>query len=63
MKQAKFNLRAWVSNSNRVQALATKNGVADKDTTVNLTGGNIFSDTITFAPKAITPDDGSTITK
>ena len=65
MKQAKFNLRAWASNSNQVQALATKDGVADKDTTVNILGlrWNIFTDTITFAPKAITPDDGSTITK
>jgi len=65
MKQAKFNLRSWVSNSNRVQALATNDGVADKDSTVNILGlrWNLSSDTITFAMKSIAPDVGSTTTK
>jgi len=64
MKQAKFNLRCWASNSDRVQALAMKDGVADKDSTVNIAGlrWNLSSDT-TFAMKSIAPNVGSTITK
>ena len=61
----KFNSRSWVSNSNRVQALAMNDEVADKDSTVNILGlrWNLSSDTITFAMKYIAPDVGSTNTK
>jgi len=57
MKQAKFNLRSWASNSNQVQALAMKDGVADMDSTVNILGlrWNLSCDTITFALKSIAP--------
>ena len=65
MLQAKFNLRSWASNSKELQALAMTDGVADKDTNVNILGlrWNISTDMITFVSKDILPLDISLTSK
>lgn len=53
MNDAKFNLRAWASNSTELQELSAKEGTADTDTTVNLLGltWNTSTDTIGYTAK------------
>jgi len=53
MNDAKLNLRAWASNSNKLQELAAKEGTADSNTTVNLLGllWNTSTDTIGYTAK------------
>ena len=38
MKEAKFNLRSWASNSPMLNSLATQDATADTSTTVNILG-------------------------
>ena len=38
MKEAKFNLRSWASNSPMLNLLATQDATADTSTTVNILG-------------------------
>jgi len=38
MKEAKFNLRSWASNSSALNILATQDAAADPNTTVNILG-------------------------
>lgn len=53
MNQAKFNLRSWSSNSQKLRANAESDQTSDSNTCVNLLGlrWNTLDDTLGFIPK------------
>ena len=65
MMDANFNLRAWASNCPQLNALAKQDKVANDNTTVNILGlqWNTITDTLSFTPKTIIPDNSALITK
>ena len=65
MSGARFNLRSWASNHNKITSLAHQDNVADSRTTVNVLSllWDTVSDTLTLNPKGPTSIQHSLTTK
>ena len=65
MKEAKFNLRSWSSNSELLTAKASQDKVAADSTDVNVLGmkWNVLTDTLSLTPRPSLSNHNNLVTK